>query len=284
MPPSSPGARCLIPGVRPSWQNAAMTQQSLTRREREQRAGEELAEELDALSRPLAERVLGRAIELDSKAEAEAEAAADTIDYDMLRDVALEVGISEESLKKALLEELDTDKDHDPRPVERATVPDTVRGGMIVSGLAEEVAERLGNYLQKAEGLEPRRQQGVSAEWTPREPRRSWPAQTWTVTQNQEDRQLVSIDLATGRARKTFWRWILAMVVISFIFGTPLGGLIGLGIFVAGVVAVVGWIKRLGRKARRSINRALSAVADEIGNGEMDSWLDVWEGLREPRA
>jgi hypothetical protein len=258
-----------------------VTQEFLTRREREQRATDELAEQLDALSRPLAERVLGRAIELDHDARAAAEAAADAIDYDMLRDVALEVGISEESLKKALHEELNTEKDHGARPVERATVPDAVRGGMIVSGLAEEVARRLTDYLERVEGLEQRRQNGPMAEWAPPRPRRAPTAQTWTVTQNRADRQLVEVDVETGRARKTFWRWMMALVAISFIFGTPLGGLIGLGIFVAGVVAVVGWIKRIGRNARRSINRALSAVADKAGNGESSNWLEVWERLQQ---
>jgi hypothetical protein len=258
-----------------------VTQEFLTKSERERRAGEELAEQLDALSKPLAERVLGRAIELDSAAKAEAAAAADTIDYDMLRDVALEVGISEDSLKKALLEELDTDKDHQARPLERATVPDTVRGGVIVEGLAEEVAHRLGAHLERVEGLEERRRQGTTSEWAPRGPQRAWPAQTWTVTQGRNDRQLVEIDLTTGGARKTLWRWIMALVVISFIFSTPLGGLIGLGIFVAGVAAVVGWIKRIGRKARRSINRALSAVADESAGGDPKSWLEVWERLQQ---
>jgi len=260
-----------------------VTQEFRTKSEREQQASEELAEQLDSLSKPLAERVLGRAIELDSAAQAEAEAAANTIDYDMLRDVALEVGISEESLKKALLEELDTDKDHDARPIERATVPDRVRGGLIVPGLADDVAQRLANYLKRVEGLEERRRMGNEAEWVPREPRRAWPTQTWTVTQSRNDRQLVEIDLTTAGARKKMWRWMMALVVISFIFGTPLGGLIGLGIFVAGVAAVVGWIKRIGRKARRSINRALNAVADadQDGDGTPDSWLDVWERLQQ---
>jgi hypothetical protein len=257
-----------------------MTQEFLTRREREERAGEELAEQLDALSRPLAERALGRAIELDSEARAAAEAAAETIDYEMLRDVALEVGISEESLKKALLEELNTDKDHDARPVERATVPDTVRGGIIVDGLAEEVTQRLADFLQRVEGLEQRRRHGPAAEWVPTQPRRAWPAQTWTVTQGRNDRQLVEIDLTTAGARKTFWRWVMGIVVLSFLFGTPLGGLVGLGIFVAGVVAVVGWIKRIGRNARRSINRALGAIADEGASEEPGSWLEMWENLQ----
>lgn len=263
-----------------SWQNARMAQEFLTRQQREQRAGEELAEQLDALSRPMAERVLGRAIQLDGEAQAAAEAAADTIDYDMLRDVALEVGISEESLKEALLEELNTDKDHDARPLERATVPDTVRGGVIVSGVVEEVAKRLADYLQRVEGLEERSHHGTVSEWAPREPKGSWPAQTWTVTQGRRDRQLVEIDLTTGGARKTFWRWFMAIVVLSFLFGTPLGGLVGLGIFVAGVAAVVGWVRRIGRKARRRINRALGAIADDNAPDDSESWLEVWERLQ----
>jgi hypothetical protein len=258
-----------------------VTQEFRTRQQREQRAADELADQLDALSRPMAERVLGRAIELDTEARAAAEEAADTIDYDTLRDVALEVGISEESLKKALLEDLDTDKDHDARPVERATVPDTVRGGVIISGLAEEVAARLADHLERVEGLRQQRRHGSSTDWAPPEPRRAWPAQTWTVTQSRNDRQLVEIDLTTGGARKKFWRWMMTLVVISFLFGTPLGGLIGLGIFIAGVVAVVGWIKRIGRKARHSINRALSTIADDGTSDEPHSWLDVWERLQQ---
>lgn len=259
-----------------------MTQEFRTRHQREQRAADELADQLDALSRPMAERVLGRAIEIDSEARAAAEAAADTIDYDTLRDVALEVGISEESLKKALLEDLDTDKDHNARPVERATVPDTVRGGVIVSGLAEEVAARLADHLERVEGLrQQRRSSGISTEWAPPQPRQDWPAQTWTVTQRRNDRHLVEIDLTTAGARKKFWRWMMALVVISFLFGTPLGGLIGLGIFIAGVVAVVGWIKRIGRKARRSVNRALSAITDDGTSDEPHNWLEVWERLQQ---
>ena len=257
-----------------------MTQEFLTRRQREQRASEELADQLDSLSRPLAERVLGRAIQLDSEARAEAEAAADTIDYDMLRDVALEVGITEESLKEALLEELDTEKDHNARPVEKATVPDTIRGGVVVSGLAEEVARRLAEHLKRVEGLEERRRSGHTAIWVPRTARRSWPAQTWTVTQSRRDRQLVEIDLNTEKTRKTFWRWVTAIAVLSVLFGSPLGGFIGLGIFIAGVATVVGWVKRIGRKARRSVNRALASITDD-DDDPPDNWLELWERLQD---
>lgn len=261
---------------RNTWHNAAVTQEQLSRREREERAGEELASRLDALSRPLAERVLGRAIELDAEARAAAEAAAETIDYETLKDVALEVGITEDALKRALLEELDTDKDHNARPLERLTVPDAIRGGLLVPGGAEEVAERLRSHLDA------QRQSSGSS----RARRSIWAAaprpsiSTRTVPQGSGDRQLVEIDATTAPTRKSAWRWILAIVILGALFGSPIGGLVILGIWVAGMVAVVGWLKRIGRGARRSINRALRAAAGEHDPGPVRTWLDVWEDTR----
>ncbi len=250
-----------------------MTQEQLSRREREERAGEELAARLDALSRPLAERVLGRAIELDAETRAAAEAAAETIDYETLKDVALEVGITEDALKRALLEELDTDKDHNARPLERLTVPDAIRGGLLVPGDAEEVAERLRTHLRTdgsmLEASSPRRSIWAAA------PRPALSART--VPQASADRQLVEIDAATARTRKSAWRWIIAILILGALFGSPIGGLVILGIWVAGMIAVVGWLKRIGRSARRSINRALHAAAGERTAGSARTWLDVWE-------
>jgi hypothetical protein len=253
-----------------------VTQEHLTRREREQRASDELAAKLDALSRPLAERVLGRAIELDEAARAEAEAAADSIDYEMLKEVALEVGITEGALKRALLEELDTDKDHNPRPVERLTVPDAVHGGLIVPGKAAEVAERLRTHLASAAGGAGVAGQQRRSIWAAA-PRSAPPVHTRTVAQATSDRQLVEIDVETARSRGRAWRWLIAVLVLGALFGSPLGGLVILGIWVAGMVAVVGWLKRIGRSARRSINRALQAAAGDRNPQAPGSWLDVWE-------
>lgn len=256
-----------------TWHNAAMTREQLSRREREERAGEELAARLDALSRPLAERVLGRAIELDAEARAAAEAAAETIDYETLKDVALEVGITEEALKRALLEELDTDKDHNARPFERLTVPDAVHGGLLVPGGQDEVAERLRAHLRVADSTA-RAARSQRSIWAAA-PRPALSART--VPQASGDRQLVEIDAATGRSRKSAWRWIIAILILGALFGSPIGGLVILGIWVAGMVAVVGWLKRIGRSARRSINRALRAAAGEREPGPTHTWLDVWE-------
>lgn len=253
-----------------------MTQESLSRQAREQRAGDELADRLDALSRTLAERVLGRAIELDHQATTEAEAATETMDYDTLREIALEVGISEESLKRALLEELNTEKDHNAGPVERLTAPDAVRGGLIVDGRADEVADRLRSHLSEVEGFQELRHAGPFTAWEAGGRRRQ-SAQTWTVTQARNDRQLVEVDIETARARRRGWRWIIAIVILSMLFGNAFGALVMLGIWIAGVVAVVSWIKRISRRARRSINRALGALVDDDAARK---WLDLFEGTR----
>lgn len=255
-----------------------MTQESLSRQEREQRAGDQIADRLDALSRTLAERVLGRAIELDHQATTEAEAATETMDYDTLKDIALEVGISEESLKRALLEELNTEKDHNASPVERLTAPDTVRGGLIVNGRAEEVADRLRSHLSDVEGFRELRHSGPFTAWEKRAGgQRGRTAQTWTVTQARDDRQLVEVDIETARARRRGWRWIIAIVILAMLFGNAFGALVMLGIWIAGVVAVVSWIKRISRRARRSINRALGALAND---DTARKWLDLFEGMQ----
>lgn len=257
-----------------------MTERQLSRREREDAAAGELAEQLDALSRPLAERVLGRAIELDAKAEEEARAAADTIDYETLKSIALEVGISEEALRRALLEEMNTERDHDATPLERATVPDAVRGGLVVPGDRDEIGRRLGEFLRSVEGLEERSRVGGQTIWVRR--RTGGPGRTvesWTVTQSRGDRQLVEIDVETRPARRRLWVWLIAISMLAGLFGTAIGSAIFFGVWIVGIVVAVGWVRRMARKARRSINRALNAVIDTKGDPPRE-WLDVWEKLK----
>ena len=250
--------------------------------EREQQASEELAERLDALSRPLAERVLGRAIELDGEARRRAEAAADTIGYDDLKEIAAEVGISEPALKRALMEELNTERDHAARPMEKATAPDTVRGGLIVPGTIEEVVERLRRHLEAVQGMERRGGRGTHDVWRARRPRPPDRVDTWTVTQGSGREQLVEIDVATARARRVAWRWFVGLLVIGTLFGNAIGAFVGLGLIALGVATVVGWAKRFVAKARRSINRALAALVEhDAGDRDPPSWIDLWTRSRQ---
>ena len=112
----------------------------MDKRQRRQRAAEELVDALDAVSAPMAERILGRAIAADSQRQAKEQ---NTFDYEELRKIAGEVGVSEESLQQALLEEFDTDLDRNPSVTERLTLPDEVRGGVIIDRPEAELAEAL---------------------------------------------------------------------------------------------------------------------------------------------
>lgn len=223
-----------------------------SRKQRERVAAEELADSVDAVSHDLAERILGRAVELDAREKAEARAAAATVDYETLKSIALEVGITEEALKKALLQELETEKDHNATASERLTVPDTVRGGILAPGTADELAARLDEFV---------RQTRARVEVTP---------------QDRSDRQLVSINIGTRPARRRAWVWILAFVILAPLLAQAAGAALGLGLFVLGVAAVVGWVRRIGRRVRRRVNRALNSILDDDPE-EPKSWLELWE-------
>lgn len=253
---------------------AAMAQDSLSRAARQERVSEELAERLDSLTLPLAQSVLGRAVELDAQAQQEAEAAAETMDYETLREVALEAGISEASLKKALLEEFDTEIDHNARPVERMTVPDKVRGGLIVSGALDEVVAKIERHLESVgrRGAHPTHHGPGSLVVTTRT---GQPIEVRTVTQRHPDRQLVAVDVGTRSTRTKAWQWLIGAGIIALLFGSSFGGLVFLAVLIAGIAGVVSWVKRIGRFARRTVNRALGSLID--GDDEPSEWLDLWD-------
>jgi hypothetical protein len=252
---------------------------------REAAAEEELAAKLDTLSRPLAERILGRAIELQHEAENAEAAKADRIDYEDLKAIALEVGIPEDALKRALREELETERDQGASTVEKLTAPKHVRGGTVVEGDRSVIEQRLRDYLERVEGLEldgERRSQLAWAERHPRSGRKDRVMESITTDQEKKDRHLVELDFNTLAGRKRARRLALLAVILGTIFGGAIGGLaIFGGIMVgitAGVVGAVSWMRRLARKARGQINGALEAAANDGGRTDgVRSWLDIWE-------
>lgn len=273
--------RALVAGTMPD-----MQEQSRSVAAREAAASKELAERLDTLSRPLAERVLGRAIELQHEAQAKAAAEADTIDFDELREIAVEVGIPEDALERALLEELETERDPGATRLERLTAPKHVRGGTVVTGDRAEVERRLRDYLEATGGLELIERRSDELAWgeSRRRPHERVMAST-TTDQRQGDRHLLELDFNTAAGRKRARRLALVAVILGTIVGGAIGGFaviggIGIGI-AAGVTGAVAWLNRLTKRARRHINGALDSVANERASDRPDrSWLDVWESQR----
>jgi hypothetical protein len=229
-----------------------VTYESINRRQRELRAGEELAAALDAVSGPMAERILGRAIEVDAAREATARHKAETFDYDELLEIAKEVGITEDALRQALLEEFNTDKDHNPKLTERLTLPDEVRGGIIVARSRRELAEVLDRVVERVRS-----------------------AQAEAVEQRDGRRTLVEVKAKTAPMRRRALILIALFVVLGPALAQLVASIIFLGIAAAAVVGIVAWVKGVGRRIRRRVNRALSELVDD--DGEARSWLDVWE-------
>jgi len=252
-----------------------MSQESVSRTQHQEVVSEELAERLDALTLPLAQSVLGRAVELDAQEKAAAEVAAETMDYETLREVALEAGISEKALKRALLEEFDTDIDHNATPVQRATAPDRVRGGLFVSGALDDVMAKIETHLdsisrpdQHPQQRDPNTRFVVTSDGQPVEVR--------SIAQHEADRQLIQIDVDTKRKRVKAWQWFIGAFILFGLFGSWIGPLLFLGVFIAGIAGMVSFVKRIVRSARRTVNGAFSALIDDDDRPARD-WLELWE-------
>ena len=229
-----------------------MTYQQASRRQREERASEELVDSLDSISTPMAERVLGRAIEKDA-ARAEARRHDEqTFDWEELKRIADEVGISEEALREALLEEFDTDKDRLPTLSERLTIPDEIRGGIVVAKSRRELATLLDQVVARV------RQ-----------------AQAEAVQQRDGRHTLVEVKAKTSPLR----RRAILLIALFFVLGPALAQLLAsvlfLGLAALFVVGVVAAVKGFARRLRRRVNRALGSLLDDDGDSE--SWLEVWE-------
>ena len=232
-----------------------MTFETVSKQQREERASEELVAALDAVTTPMAERILGRAIEVDAARRAEAQNEVDTFDYDELVKIAKEVGVTEEALRQALLEEFNTDKDRNPKLSERITVPDEVRGGVIVAKSRYELTELLEQVMERV------REANAEA-----------------VEQRDGRTTLVEVRAKTAPIRRRALILIALLVVLGPALAQAVASAIFLGIAIVAVVGVVAWVKRLGRRVRRSVNQALNSLLDD--DGESDSWLDVWERSR----
>lgn len=117
---------------------------------------------LDALSRPLAERVLQRAIELHH----DDVHGPDRITRDQLDQIAKELGIEPEYVEAALVAELTTRRDSPPRSLrERMLAPDRISGGRVIDADKETIERSIIEWLRAQEGFRPRAQTGSGYVW-----------------------------------------------------------------------------------------------------------------------
>lgn len=122
---------------------------------------ESIGDRLDAVSRPLAERVLKRAIELHH----DDVHGPDRIARTTLDEIASELGVAPEYVRRALADELETTR-HPPRSIrERMLAPVRVTGGRIVTLDAAETRASIVAWMGGQEGLRPRARVGDGVRW-----------------------------------------------------------------------------------------------------------------------
>jgi hypothetical protein len=122
----------------------------------------ETFDRLDALSRPLAERVIRRAIELHH----DEVHGPDRITRDQLDQIATELGIEPQFVQMAIIDELEAHRDNPSRSMrERLLAPDRISAGRIMNSDRAETEKSIIQWLRGAEGFRPRARTGSGYVW-----------------------------------------------------------------------------------------------------------------------
>lgn len=113
------------------------------------------------MSKPLAERVIRRAIEL----HAEHEEGPATMSRESIDQVARELGVDPRFVDEAIAEELQATTSGPLTPMERLFAPYSMRGGTVVNAPADTVQRDIVAWLTAQEGLRPRARSRGGIEW-----------------------------------------------------------------------------------------------------------------------
>lgn len=278
-------------------------------------AEDQLADRLDRLSVPLAENVIRRAIDMHHD-----ETFDDSIDWAAVEQIGAELGIDVATVRKALLDELETERDDVRGLWDRLFAPDRVSGGIVAEADADVVADRLDEWMREHEGLEAAGRHGGTIRW---EPTRSVFALLKTlgmtgrttgvlrsadrVVSRQTDvvdgHQLIEISANTKDIRSRALAVVSLFVFVGLVVGTNLAAgsafIPALVKFFAGFVpsvAVGFWAAmRTARaqlsKIKRGINRALDGIVHlttlkrragrNHRHSERPRWFDIVEEIFE---
>jgi hypothetical protein len=259
---------------------------------------EGLADRLHQLSVPEAERILERAIALQSESEAP---APSTIDSEMLGRIAAELQVDPAHLKQALAEELLRLDATEPDWVDQLIGPEGVAAQAVIPADPARVRAAIDNWLINHEGLRKRAQSATQTRWE-RDTHlltgarlalnmtqgsgalRGVDEVTTTVRPVTDSNQLVRIEADTGRLRRRGIQLLAAAVAVGGIVAA--GGIAADGLgwtdLAAGaaVTAITGGGVMLG--IRMWVNRIKDAVGravDAFANPDLVDYSTGVAGL-----
>lgn len=246
-----------------------------------------VADRLQELTVVEAERILERAIRLQTQASG---SAPDLIDTEMLGRIADELDIDRSHLQQALVEELLRLDSEDPGWIDRLVVPQAIAGQGVVAGSPTAVRGVVDTWLGRHEGLRKRADDGVTTRWERdgslvtsarmklRMARgsgvlRGTAGVTTRVRPVTDRHQLVSVEADTSHIRRLALGMLAAAVAGGALVTAGTGAVDpgGFGmddvIAGAGIVAVAGggvligfrmWASRI----KEGVGRALDAIAN----------------------
>jgi hypothetical protein len=124
-------------------------------------SNDDLADRLDRLGMPVAERVLRRAIELQDESASQ----KDQISLAALQQVAAELGIEPEQVRRALAEELTAASEPISGLLGKVLAPASLSQRRVIEGSAEQVEAAVRTWMIDQEGLRLRLRSGTRTSW-----------------------------------------------------------------------------------------------------------------------
>lgn len=246
-----------------------------------------LAARLDRLSLPLAENVIRRAIELHQDKQFE----GGTIDVATIEQIAGELGISSETIRRAILDELQTERHEEDGLVDRLLGPDRVTGGLVIRARSDDLDLQVEEWMRRHEGMRPRSKNRRAVRWE-RDPGigsalrrglkrtqgtgalRSWPQVITRQTEVGHDEHLIEIEANTSKVKAESAGVGAATAVGAVAVGAAVAAL---GTFAPDAVEfLAGFIPALGgaivaagayartriKRTKDGINRALDGIVN----------------------
>jgi hypothetical protein len=270
-----------------------------------------VADRLQKLTVDEAERVLQRAIQLQSAAPDGSE--PELFNTEMLSRIADELDIDSTYLQTALTEELLRLQSEDPDWLDRLLVTENVAARRVVNGDAESVRSVVDFWMTKHEGLRKREENTARTVWEKDESlvttarvklrmahgsgalRTSGPVET-AVRPVGDDRQLVTVEANTSNVR----RMAVGLLIASAAAGAAAAGATGaadgalgldnvaIGTVVTGVLSggIVLGVRMWASRLRSGVKRAVDAVANPqlLSGAEslpraLRRWFGQWRSL-----